>query len=148
MPDPAEDGGQCWAARTGIGGMGREAGRSGSRAHQNLMPGHSSGTCSGTHPRPSRSALISTAFVADVARDIARRRGRARANKIHIHVCTVQIYLHTKNRVQRRPMRGPGRGTNTPGELSKHAGLLGRVLTIHIVYGSLWVPLYNHFMGY
>ena len=76
-PDPAEDGGQCWAARTGIGGMGREAGRSGSRAHQNLMPGHSSGTCSGTHPRPSRSALISTAFVADVARDIARRRGRA-----------------------------------------------------------------------
>ena len=140
MPDPAEDGGQHWAARAGIGGTGREAGRSRSRAHQNLMPGCFSGTCSGTCPRPSRPALISTAFVADVVRDIAQRRGRARANKIHIRVFTVQIYLRTKNRVQRCPMRGPGRRTNTPGELSKHAGLLGRVLTIHIVYSTKALP--------
>ena len=95
MPDPAEDGGQCWAARTGIGGMGREAGRSGSRAHQNLMPGHFSGTCSGTRPRPSRSALISTLLVADVARDIAQRRGRARAKK-YIFVFAQYRYTYVR----------------------------------------------------
>ena len=89
VPDPAEDGGQRWAARTGISGMSREAGRSRSRAHQNLMPGRFSGTCSGTRPRPSHWALILTALVADVARDIAQCRGRARAKKIHIRVRTV-----------------------------------------------------------
>ena len=132
--------GSAGRARAGIGGMSPEAGRSRSRAHQILMPGRFSGACSGTRPRPSRSALISTLLVADVARDIAQRRGRARANKIHIRVCTVQIYLRTKNRVQRCPMRGPGWRTNTPGELSKHAGLLGRVLTIHIVYSTKALP--------
>ena len=117
MPYLAEDDGQHWAARAGIGGTGREAGRSRSRAHQNLMPGRFSGTCSGTRPRPSRSALISTLLVADVARDIAQRRGRARANKIHIRVCIVYIYLRTKNRAQRSPTKGPGQGTNTLGGL-------------------------------
>ena len=54
VPDPAENDGQRWAARAGIGGMGSEAGRSRSRAHQNLMPGRFSGAYSGTRPRPCR----------------------------------------------------------------------------------------------
>ena len=87
MPYLAEDGGQHWAARAGIGGMSPDAGRSRSRAHQNLMPGHFSGACSGTRPRPSPPALILTVLVADIARDIAQRRGRARASKIHIQDC-------------------------------------------------------------
>ena len=94
-PDPAEDGGQCWAARTGIGGMGREAGRSGSRAHQNLMPERFFGACSGTRPRPSHWALILTAIVADVARDIAQRRGRARAKK-YIFVFAQYRYTYVR----------------------------------------------------
>ena len=85
MPYLVGNGGRHWAARAGIGGMGSEAGRSRSRAHQNLMPGHFSGACSGTRPRPSPPALISTVLVADVARDIARRRSLARPEKIHIH---------------------------------------------------------------
>ena len=87
VPDPAENDGQRWAARAGIGGMSREAGRSRSWAHQILMAGRFSGACSGTRPRPSRSAPISTVLVADVARDIAQLRGRARAYKVHIRVC-------------------------------------------------------------
>ena len=53
--------GSAGQVRTGIGGMGPNAGRSGSRAHQNLMP----------RARPTSSAPIATVLVADVARDIA-----------------------------------------------------------------------------
>ena len=81
--------GSAGRARAGIGGMSPEAGRSRSRAHQILMPGRFSGACSGTRPRSSRPALISTVLIADVARDIAQLRGRARTNKIHIRVFIV-----------------------------------------------------------
>ena len=79
--------GSAGRARAGIGGMSPEARRSRSRAHQNLMPERFSGACSGTRPRPSPPALILTVLVADIARDIAQRRGRARASKIHIQDC-------------------------------------------------------------
>ena len=57
-------GGELWkvlARHWRHGGMGPNAGRSGSRAHQNLMP----------RARPSSSAPIATVLVADVAHDIA-----------------------------------------------------------------------------
>ena len=105
--------GSAGRARAGIGGMSPDAGRSRSRAHQNLMPGHFSGACSGTRPRSSRPALISTVLIADVAHDIAQRQGLARANKIHICACRTCIYLRTKKRAARSPSRGTGRGTST-----------------------------------
>ena len=61
----------------------------------------------GGRARPSCSAPVATALVADVARDIARRCGLVRAEKIHICACVLFFYTSTKHSSQWSPEGSP-----------------------------------------